>query len=48
MRVTTKVDKYGEETLWRITSNGVVRMKMAAIVPSNSAKAVEDCLPPGD
>ena len=48
VRVTTKVDKYGEETSWRITSNGVVRMKMAAIVPSNSAKAVEDCLPPGD
>lgn len=48
VRVTTKVDKFGEETSWRITSNGVTRMKMAAIVPSNSAKAVEDCLPPGD
>lgn len=49
VRVTTKVDKYGEETSWKIArSNGSVVMKMGAIVPSNSVKAVEDCLPPGD
>ncbi|KAL3781757.1 hypothetical protein ACHAW5_004108 [Stephanodiscus triporus] len=48
VRVITKVDKFGEETSWRITSNGVVRMKMGAIVPANSARAVEDCLPAGD
>ncbi|KAL9189149.1 hypothetical protein ACHAXT_011639 [Thalassiosira profunda] len=47
VKVSTKVDKYGQETSWRITRNGQVKMKMAAIVPANGQKAVEDCLPPG-
>ena len=50
VRVTTKVDKYGEETSWKISrsNSGSVVMKMGAIIPSNSVKAIEDCLPPGD
>lgn len=47
VQVTTKVDKYGEETSWKITSGGVTRMNMEAIVPSYGTKTVEDCLPEG-
>ncbi|KAL3780017.1 hypothetical protein ACHAW5_003014 [Stephanodiscus triporus] len=48
VRVTTKVDQYGEETSWAIERDGVVMMRMGAIVPSNSVRAVEDCLPAGN
>lgn len=47
VRVNTKVDQFGMETSWRIVSDGVVRMKMNAIVPSFSTRAVEECLPSG-
>lgn len=53
VRVTTKADKYGLETSWRLverTDGGgadVVRMKMAPIVPADGTVSVEECLPPG-
>ena len=49
VRVRTKVDEYGEETSWAIRNGGgTVVMRMGPIIPSNSARAVEDCLPPGE
>ena len=50
VRVTTKVDKYGEETSWKITKlggGGAAVMEMAAIVPAYGTKTVTDCLPEG-
>mmetsp|Transcript_43552 Transcript_43552/g.78193 ORF Transcript_43552/g.78193 Transcript_43552/m.78193 type:complete len:611 (-) Transcript_43552:179-2011(-) len=49
VRVTTKVDKYGTETSWKITrkSNNAVSMKMGPVIASNQQKSVEDCLPAG-
>lgn len=48
VRVTTKVDKYGKETSWKVRKNGVVKMQMGAIIAANDQKAIEDCLPAGD
>lgn len=47
VRVTTKVDKYGKETSWKITKNNVVKMKMGPIIEPNTSKSVEMCLPAG-
>jgi len=48
VRVTTKVDKWGKETSWKITRGGVVKMAMGPIIASNQQKSVEDCLPAGN
>jgi hypothetical protein len=48
IRVSTTVDKFGSETSWKIVRNGSVQMKLGAIIPSMSTKAVEDCVSPGD
>lgn len=34
--------------MWKIISNGQVKMKQGPTIPSNTAKAVEQCLAPGD
>lgn len=47
VRVTTKVDKFGKETSWKITKNNVVKMKMEPIIEPNKSKSVEMCLPAG-
>ena len=47
VRVTTKVDKYGKETSWKITRNDSVKMKMGPIIANNQELSVEDCLPAG-
>ena len=48
VRVTTRVDKFGEDTSWVIRNGGDVVVRMGPIVPSNSVRAFEDCLPAGD
>jgi len=48
VRVTTKVDKYGKETSWKITRNNSIKMAMNPVVAANQQKSVEDCLPAGE
>ncbi len=48
MQVTTKVNKFGMETLWMIRNGGGnVFMRMGPAVPAYSLKTVKDCLPAG-
>mmetsp|Transcript_12088 Transcript_12088/g.18222 ORF Transcript_12088/g.18222 Transcript_12088/m.18222 type:complete len:282 (+) Transcript_12088:3-848(+) len=42
-----KVDKFGKETSWSITSNNAVKMRMGPVLEAYQQRSVEDCLPAG-
>lgn len=47
VKVTIRTDKFGEETKFDIKQNGQTKMQLGPVIPGDSARTVEKCLPAG-